>query len=138
MGQLRGVYAPGKVAPVGHLFYDARMTQAFRILAWIVLSAIAVATLSPIGLRPRLPVAVDLERAVAFFATGYLFALAYPKQIWLAVAVVMASVCGFELLQHIRPDRHGQLHDAIVKAAGASIGLGFGWLSANVLRPRNR
>ena len=109
------------------------MTRALRILAWTVLAAIAVATLLPIGMRPRLPMDLDLERAAAFLSAGYLFAVAYPKQIWIAVAIVMAGVFGFELLQQLRPDRHGQFHDAIVKAAGASIGLGFGWLSSNVI-----
>ena len=102
-------------------------TSALRILAWLVLLFIAAATLSPIGLRPRLPMGVDLERALAFCVAGVLFALAYPRHIWLAGAVVTLSVFGLEALQMLRPDRHGEFHDALIKAVGAVVGLGLGW-----------
>lgn len=113
------------------------MTRALKVLAWSILVAIALATMSPIDLRPRLPIDVDLERALAFCAAGLAFALAYPKQIWFAAAITMAGVLGLEFLQAIRPDRHGELHDAIVKIVGASTGLGLGWLGAQLLHRRS-
>jgi hypothetical protein len=108
--------------------------RTFQFIAWLSLLAIAVFTLSPLGLRPRLPMDPDLERALAFGLAGYLFAFAYPKNLSLAVALVMIGVFGLEALQELRPDRHAHLHDALIKAAGASVGLGLGWLTAQLFR----
>ncbi len=77
--------------------------------------------------------AVDLERALAFSAAGYLFAASYPRRIWLVSAVVLTSVLGLEIIQQLLPDRHGQVHDALVKGAGACVGLGLGWLSTHAV-----
>ena len=107
-----------------------------RLLAWGALFALAFATLSPIGLRPRLPLPVDIERGLAFLVVGLLFALAYPRRIWWALAILLVGVFGLELLQMLRSDRHGRLDDALVKAAGAIIGLGTGWLIAQWHRQR--
>jgi hypothetical protein len=113
-----------------HLLYDRTMNQtALRILAWSLLLLIAAVTLSPIGLRPGLPLDVDLERALAFLALGFAFALAYPRKLWAAAAIVLLGAFGLELLQFLRPDRHGRAPDALVKAGAACIGLGLGWLA---------
>lgn len=104
-----------------------------QALAWLTLLAIAAATLSPIGLRPRLPVPVDLERSAAFVLAGLLFALAYPRRIWLALVIVIVGAFGLEWLQELRPDRHGRLGDAMVKSLGALIGLSAGWLLVRIV-----
>lgn len=111
-------------------------TRILQVFAWTALLGIAAATLSPIALRPRLPMDLDLERSLAYFVVGLLFALAYPRQIWLAVLVVMIGTISLEVLQELRPDRHGRLHDALVKAAGAIIGIAFGWVGAQAVRMR--
>ena len=109
--------------------YEKRMTRTvFMYLAWSALLAVAIVTLSPIGMRPRLPMPVDLERAAAYLAVGLLFALAYPRHVWLALAIVVLGLLGLEWLQGLRPDRHARLGDAMVKGAGALFGLGAGWL----------
>jgi hypothetical protein len=109
--------------------YEKRMTRTvFMYLAWSALLAVAIVTLSPIGMRPRLPMPVDLERAAAYLAVGLLFALAYPRHVWLALAIVVVGLLGLEWLQGLRPDRHARLGDAMVKGAGALLGLGAGWL----------
>lgn len=126
---MRGTPALPLLVRCGDTLYDAFMTTTiFKVLAWSALLAIAAATLSPIGLRPRLDVPVDLERMAAFALVGLLFALAYPRKIWMAAAIVAIGVVGLEWLQHIRPDRHGRAADALVKAAGAFAGLGMGWV----------
>jgi|SRR5215217_2111750 len=113
--------------------YDAFMTTTtIRALAWLIFLFIAMATLSPIGLRPQSSMPADVERAAAFLVCGVLFALAYPRQLWLAVAVVVVGVFGLEWLQTLRPGRHGREADALVKLAGAVIGLGLGWLLAQL------
>ena len=115
------------------MLHDIVMKQGYLLtLAWAALAAIAFVTLSPIGIRPRIPMPVDLERALAFCVTGLLFALAYPRHIGWAAAIVLLGVFGLELLQELRPDRHAQFADAVVKAAGASLGLILGWLFGNV------
>lgn len=109
-----------------------------RLAAWLILSAIVFVTLGPVGFRPRTMLPVDLERAVAFLGAGLLFALAYPRQIWFAVALVLVGAIGLEWLQNLRPDRHGRESDAMAKLAGASIGLGLGWLAAQIFTKRWR
>lgn len=99
-----------------------------RVLAWSILLAIVLSTLSPLGLRPRIDIPVDLERAGAFGLLGMAFALAYPRHIWWAVALVLCGAVALEILQTLRPDRHGREADATVKLAGATIGLTIGWL----------
>lgn len=114
--------------------YDRFMTRTIlQALAWLALIGIALATLSPIGLRPRLPLLpVDIERSAAFVVVGLLFALAYPRKIWLALLIVIIGVFGLEWLQELRPDRHGRFADAMVKSLGALIGLSAGWLLVRI------
>lgn len=119
------------LAPGGIALYDETMTTTlFKILAWSALLAVAAATLSSIEMRPRLAMPVDLERLAAFAIIGLLFALAYPRRIWIAVAIVAVGIFSLEWLQHVRPDRHGRAEDALVKAAGALAGLCAGWVIA--------
>jgi len=116
--------------------YDGLMTRTLQILAWLILIGIAAATLSPISIRPSLPVDVDLERGLAFCLAGFSFALAYPKKIWLAAVITITGIIGLEALQELRPDRHGRVDDALIKVVGGSVGLGGGWMSAKLLGRR--
>lgn len=109
-----------------------------QLIAWLLLLAITAVTISPIGLRPSLPVDVDLERALAFAMLGLVFALAYPDKLWAAVLIVLAGALGLEILQHLRPDRHGRIADALVKAGAACVGLGLGWLTCKVAERRSK
>jgi apolipoprotein N-acyltransferase len=113
------------------------MTQTLvRAAAWITLAAIVVVTLGPIGLRPMTDAPVQVERAVAFFLAGLLFAVAYPRHIWWAVALLVVATFGLEWLQNLRPDRHGREADAAVKFVGAALGIAGGWLLANAITAR--
>lgn len=106
-----------------------RMAQSLlRIMAWAILLAIAIATLSPLDLRPRTSFPVSAERAGAFAVAGLLFALAYPRRLRWAAAVLLVGLGGLEVLQQVGIDRHGRFDDALVKAMGAFLGLGAGWL----------
>jgi len=122
------------VCPQTHMNHEGRpdiraMTnRLLRIMAWAILLAIIVATLSPIDFRPRSSFPVSVERAGAFGLAGLLFALAYPRRIWWAAVVLLVGVAGLEILQQIRIDRHGRVDDALIKAIGAFLGLGAGWL----------
>jgi hypothetical protein len=99
-----------------------------RVLAWILLAMIVVVTLGPIGVRPVTGASVALERSFAFMVLGLIFALAYPRHLgWVALLILCATL-GLELLQNLRPDRHGRFLHAIVKCGGGMTGLTAGWL----------
>jgi apolipoprotein N-acyltransferase len=115
------------------------MTQTvLRIIAWSLFLLVALATLSPIGVRPNLPLEVDAERALAFAALGFAFAVAYPRHLWAGAAIVVIGAFGLELLQLLRPDRHGRVFDAVVKTSAACIGLGLGWLTLSLWNRRSK
>jgi VanZ family protein len=103
------------------------------ILAWSTLLAIAFATLSPIGLRPHVG-DVSGERFLAFAALGLLFGLAYSRHLWLVSLLVGGAAIGLEVLQHLTPDRHGQIPDALVKLAGAITGIGLAYVLSGTMR----
>lgn len=63
------------------------MKRFLRIGAWMVLLAILAVTISPIKFRPITGESADLERFVAFFLVGALFALAYPRH-WMGVLLL--------------------------------------------------
>ena len=66
------------------------MSPAFRRLvrlaAWGSLAFVALVTVAPLGWRPVSGYSPQLERLVAFFVVGSLFAAAYPRHIILAAA----------------------------------------------------
>lgn len=103
------------------------------ILAWSTLLAIAFATLSPIGLRPHVG-DVTGERFLAFAVVGLLFGLAYPRHLWLVTLLVGGAAMSLEVLQHLTPDRHGEIPDALVKLAGALTGTGLAYVFSATTR----
>ena len=97
--------------------------KARQFAAWSALAAIVFVTVSPIGLRPGDIFPVDIDRALAFAVLAILFVLAYPRHS-LTVGVVMVLGAGLiEALQMLSPTRHAEINDALVKAAGALIGV---------------
>ncbi|MET3900294.1 hypothetical protein ABIB57_004260 [Devosia sp. UYZn731] len=121
------------------MFYDKIMTHtAFRILAWLLLSAIVFATLGPLGLRPISGYPVQIERAAAFFGVGLVFVLAYPRHIVAVTVLVLLSAVGREVLQTFSFDRHGREIDAIAKIIGALAGLTVGMIATKILEMRSR
>ncbi|ANY82162.1 hypothetical protein BB934_27795 (plasmid) [Microvirga ossetica] len=97
----------------------------FRWVAWLLLLAIAVFTLTPIELRPVTGASVSLERFAAFAAIGAAFCLGYPKH-RLSILVLLVGIVGFlEVAQNLVPGRHGHLPDGLVKASGALLGAAF-------------
>lgn len=103
-----------------------RRFRFLPVLAWLLLAALLLITISPIGLRPHIPGFVSVERFSALFIIGLLFCLAYPKH-WATVLIMLIIAAGlFELMQRLTPDRHGELTDFIVKAGGAIAGVALG------------
>jgi hypothetical protein len=107
--------------------------KLIRVIAWASLAFIVFSTLSPIGLRPHLAGA-GVERFSAFSLAGLLFGLAYPRRLWWVLVIVLGSAAGLEVLQHLTPDRHGEVRDAVVKSLGGTFGiscsLAVNWLLA--------
>ncbi|MGF9759477.1 VanZ family protein [Microvirga sp. 0TCS3.31] len=96
-----------------------------RWLACLLVLAIAVVTLAPIGLRPVTAAPANWERFAAFMAVGALFCVGYRHHRWRIVGLVIGLAGLLELLQHVSPSRHGRLPDGLVKAAGALLGIGL-------------
>ena len=92
------------------------------VSGWVLLAAIALATLSPINLRPQTGHAF-LERFLAFAALGTAFSIGYPRRISFAVGVIVLSAIGLEAAQMIAPGRHARVVDAAEKLAGGAVGL---------------
>jgi hypothetical protein len=110
--------------------------RVVRVIAWLSLLLIAVATLGPLSLRPTTGLPPQIERFAAFLVVGVLFAAAYPRRILLVGVVVLSSAVVLEILQLIEPFRHGRLLDACFKLAGGALGLAIGWLTARRLNGR--
>lgn len=102
--------------------------KLIKILAWLTLAFILFATVSPIGLRPHDILPVNVDRALAFALLSLLFVVAYPRYFIISTAFIVFSAFAIEVLQYLEPSRHPRLHDALIKAAGAILGLCIGWL----------
>lgn len=111
---------------------------ALRLLAWLLLAGLIFVTLSPINLRPISPLPTQVERAGALALVGFVFALAYPRHLWLVAVLVLGATALLELLQLASPSRHGRIVDLAVKLVGGSAGLACGWLVLQWQVRRNR
>jgi hypothetical protein len=107
--------------PVG---YTRRMFhKLITVAAWVLLAFVAYATISPIQDRPIFSASPNFERLAAFAVLGALFCLVYPRHIVLVCMVVLGSAVLLEIAQQLTPDRHGRIHDAIIKMTGGALGV---------------
>lgn len=96
------------------------MRRLALLLGWSALTVVVFATLSPLGLRPRVPaVGVGVERFAAFFFLTATFGFAYPHRRWQILAGVVVLAVGLEWLQNLEGSRHGRVTDVVEKIAGA-------------------
>jgi VanZ family protein len=102
-------------------------------VAWLLVLAVAVFTIAPIGFRPVTAAPVSLERFTAFAAMGAAFCLGYPKH-RLHIVVLIGIVGLLEIAQNYVPGRHGRLPDGVVKASGALLGAAFAMLATRAKR----
>jgi VanZ family protein len=115
-----------------------RLTTVLKLLAWLLLAVIAFSTLAPIGLRPETGASPNLERAAAYALFGLVFALAYPRRLWLGIGIIVVSAVGLELLQLFVATRHARLADAGFKLLGGGAGLATGLVLVHSLWPSAR
>lgn len=101
---------------------DKRVLGLVRLAAWILVAAIVIITLVPIGFRPVVTANPSYERAGAYAAAGLLMMLGYARHWpWVLVgSLVLAG--GLEASQTLTSTRHGRLDDALVKAGAALLG----------------
>ncbi len=91
--------------------------------AWLLVSAVAASTLLPIELRPTTAAPADFERFGAYAVIGAAFVFGYPQHRIRAAVLVLAVAGLLEVLQHVAPGRHGQVHDYAIKALGVIVGV---------------
>ncbi len=103
--------------------------RILSVSSWASLALVAIATLSPLTLRPHIS-AAHVEHLAAYAFIGLLFGLAYPRQMFLYCLVVLGTATLLETLQLLTPDRHGRIEDLAFKLAGAIIGIVAGKIAA--------
>ena len=101
------------------------LQNSITIAAWACLVFIVFATLSSIQVRPMIAGGhfTAVERFGAYAVLGLLLYLAYPRRRAFVCITVFGSAISLELLQHLTPDRHARLLDAIEKLLGGTAGL---------------
>jgi VanZ family protein len=110
------------------------IAPVLRILAWLLLAGLVFVTLSPDDLRPVTALPTQIERGFAVAVIGFVFAIAYPRHIWLVAALVLGATVLLEILQLVTPSRHGRIADAAAKLLGGAIGLTVGGLLTRTRR----
>jgi VanZ family protein len=99
------------------------ITLFFRWLAWLLIAAIAVITVSPLEFRLNTEASDMLERFLAFTVIVGVFCLGYPKHRLSIIVLVIAAIGLLEIAQKFVPGRHGRLlMDGVPKASGALFG----------------
>lgn len=102
--------------------------------AWLLLGAVALATVAPIGWRPVTGLSDQIERFAAFALIGLAFSMAYPRRLWLVVPLVLGAAVAFELMQFLVQSRHPGLRDVVAKLVGGTGGILAGWVIPIVRR----
>lgn len=92
-------------------------------LSWVIVFGLAIATLSPLPMRPHIVDSANLERFAAFAAAGFLLGVAYPAYFLRVAFFIVGLAACLEAMQHLVPGRHGTLKDLSLKAVGGLAGL---------------
>jgi hypothetical protein len=93
---------------------------------WGVAGAVAIATVSPVSLRPKTRFDTDAERALAFFLLGSLAAARSPSRPIRTLMTIVGAVVALEAAQTMTTDRHARVGDLVTKIAGTIFGFAFG------------
>jgi VanZ family protein len=102
--------------------------------AWSCLAFIIYATLSSIEARPVIAGGffTVIERFGAFAVLGFVFCLAYPRNLMFVCIMVFGSAVTLELLQNLIPHRDARLLDAVEKLLGGAAGIVLAILQSSV------
>lgn len=105
-----------------------------HLVAWLFLAVIAFVTLAPIGWRPETGMSPQIERFAAFALIGLTFSVAYPRQLWLVIPIVLGAAVALEVMQFLVQSRHPGVRDVVAKLAGGTGGILAGWVIPVVRR----
>lgn len=108
-------------------------SAVLQISAWVMLAFISYATISPISARPSVSTSPTYEHFVAFLVLGTLFALAYPRRLFLVGLIVIGSSFVLEASQLLTPDRHARFADVLEKATGGALGIACATMAVRFL-----
>jgi VanZ family protein len=105
------------------------MQRIFAAIAWLLLLLIVVLSFVPADYRPITPIPHGLEHAAIFILTGLAFGLGSTRRrYWMEIAGLVAFSAAIEIVQLGIPGRHARLHDFLVDAVSASIGVCLAFL----------
>jgi hypothetical protein len=93
-----------------------------RVAAWLLLIAIAIATLAPPQIRPTSGYSATIERFATFATLAAVFWIAYPKHRTSMLVALLGGICLLEWGQSGVVGRHSQLSDVVIKGFGATSG----------------
>jgi VanZ family protein len=95
-----------------------------RIATWCALLMIIFLSVVPGNLRPHVIADKHIEHFAAYFITGCLSALAYPRprQLFLSCPLLSACAAILELVQLEIPGRTSSITDFTVSTCGACLG----------------
>lgn len=109
--------------------------KAFVVLAcWILAASVIVVTLGPATDRPQLG-HPQAERFWAFAVLGFTSAFAYPARPRRLAASLTAGAIILEALQFFASGRDPRLPDALIKMAGALVGIALMASGRRLLAP---
>lgn len=106
-----------------------------RLATWICFLTLAILSLVPGELRPHTGLSGKIEHALAYAATGVVFAFGYlePRQRIIGAASFASVALLFEAAQNLVPGRSPDIRDAMASAGGFAIGLGLGVIAVGVV-----
>ena len=103
-----------------------------RVLAWIFVVGIVVATVVPASDRPETGVKHAYEHLLAFVLLGSVFTLAYSHRLMVLLISGVVFTLLLELVQIPLPTRHARFEDFIVDAVGVCLGVLLAHLTRSV------
>jgi hypothetical protein len=101
------------------------MTSArlFKILAWLYIVVLLVATIMPVSWHADISNPYDIDRLVALGVAGLLTRLAYPQTPSFVCLLMIGIVCGLGFARYAATGDFGSSMDCIVAMAGALWGV---------------
>lgn len=107
--------------------YSAMGRNISRATAWFLLTAIAVLSVVPPGIRPTTVLPHKVEHAGMFLLAGVAFGIAYGGSEWRLSSIGAVIFCAtVELAQLAIPGRHARFSDFVVDAVAICAGIFVG------------
>src|SRR3954453_12676172 len=110
--------------------------QVVQVAAWLCVVLTAYLSLIPSAVEVRTEMPGQLEHVMAYFGTSLLFALGYPRKLWLIVLGLVAYASLLEGLQSFSPGRTPSLLDASASWLGVVLGVAAVSLSGRWFKSR--